>query len=117
MGYRLAQPPGEVGFVNCTRASSPGCERDTLRCECDSQTNISTKFKPMSFTGARTTISFNFSILTFSTPTAKKGVSEAPVLELDAAVSAACGDWATQTRSGARLQLTLGARGACVPCA
>jgi two-component system sensor histidine kinase PilS (NtrC family) len=40
------------------------------------------------------------------------GASE---LELDPAVAAACGDWTAQTRSGARLQLTLGARGACVP--
>src|SRR6185369_15337911 len=35
-----------------------------------------------------------------------------PVLELDPAVTAACGDWATQTSSGARLQLTLAAAGA-----
>ena len=38
-----------------------------------------------------------------------------PTLELDAAVAAACSDWATQTRSGERLQLALGAPGAQVP--
>jgi two-component system sensor histidine kinase PilS (NtrC family) len=37
-----------------------------------------------------------------------------PPLELDPAVAAACSDWAMQTRSGARLQLTLSAPGACV---
>jgi len=35
-----------------------------------------------------------------------------PVLELDTVVTAACGDWATQTGSGARLQLALAAAGA-----
>jgi two-component system, NtrC family, sensor histidine kinase PilS len=35
-----------------------------------------------------------------------------PVLELDPAVAAACGDWARQTGSSARLQLTLAAPGA-----
>lgn len=45
----------------------------------------------------------------------RQGASGTSVLELDAAVSAACSDWATQTRSGSRLQLTLGARSACVP--
>ena len=44
-----------------------------------------------------------------------QGASGASALELDAAVAAACGDWATQTRSGSRLQLTLGAAGERVP--
>jgi two-component system sensor histidine kinase PilS (NtrC family) len=35
-----------------------------------------------------------------------------PGLELDAAVATACGDWSSQTRSGARLQVTLAAPGA-----
>ena len=35
-----------------------------------------------------------------------------PVLELDPVVAAACGDWAAQTGSGARLQLALQAAGA-----
>jgi two-component system, NtrC family, sensor histidine kinase PilS len=38
-----------------------------------------------------------------------------PLLELDAAVAAACGDWALQTRSGSRVQLTLTAGAARVP--
>jgi two-component system, NtrC family, sensor histidine kinase PilS len=41
--------------------------------------------------------------------------SAAPPLELDAAVAGACSDWAMQTRSGARLQLTLATREARVP--
>jgi two-component system sensor histidine kinase PilS (NtrC family) len=41
-----------------------------------------------------------------------QGPGGPPVLELDPVVTAACGDWATQTASGARLQLTLGAAGA-----
>jgi two-component system sensor histidine kinase PilS (NtrC family) len=45
----------------------------------------------------------------------RQGGGGASELELDPAVAAACGDWTAQTRSGARLQLTLGARGACVP--
>jgi two-component system, NtrC family, sensor histidine kinase PilS len=45
----------------------------------------------------------------------RQGASGTSVVELDAAVSAACSDWTTQTRSGSRLQLTLGARSACVP--
>jgi two-component system sensor histidine kinase PilS (NtrC family) len=45
----------------------------------------------------------------------RQGASSAPVLELDAAVAAACGDWATQTRSGSRLRLALRAAGAHVP--
>jgi two-component system sensor histidine kinase PilS (NtrC family) len=44
-----------------------------------------------------------------------QGLRAPPTLELDAAVAAACNDWATQTRSGARLQLALGAPGARVP--
>jgi len=44
-----------------------------------------------------------------------KGLRAPPTLELDAAVAAACNDWATQTRSGARLQLALGAPGVHVP--
>ncbi|MDF2462873.1 MAG: putative histidine kinase, classic [Ramlibacter sp.] len=44
-----------------------------------------------------------------------QGLRAPPTLELDAAVAAACNDWATQTRSGARLQLALGAPGAQVP--
>lgn len=38
-----------------------------------------------------------------------------PLLELDAAVAAACGDWGLQTRSGMRLQLALKAGAARVP--
>jgi two-component system, NtrC family, sensor histidine kinase PilS len=38
-----------------------------------------------------------------------------PLLELDAAVATACSDWAMQTRSGSRLQLTLSAGPARVP--
>jgi two-component system, NtrC family, sensor histidine kinase PilS len=38
-----------------------------------------------------------------------------PPLELDATVAAACSDWAMQTRSGSRLQLTLSAGAARVP--
>ena len=45
----------------------------------------------------------------------RQDVSGASVLELDPAVAAACADWAAQTGSGARLQLTLGARDECVP--
>jgi two-component system sensor histidine kinase PilS (NtrC family) len=44
-----------------------------------------------------------------------QGLGAPPTLELDAAVAAACGDWATQSRSGARLQLVLGAPKAQVP--
>jgi two-component system, NtrC family, sensor histidine kinase PilS len=44
-----------------------------------------------------------------------QGLGAPPTLELDAAVAAACGDWGTQTRSGARMQLALGAAGAQVP--
>jgi two-component system sensor histidine kinase PilS (NtrC family) len=44
-----------------------------------------------------------------------QGLRAPPTLELDAAVAAACNDWATQTRSGARLQIALGAPGAQVP--
>jgi two-component system sensor histidine kinase PilS (NtrC family) len=43
---------------------------------------------------------------------ARHGAStEALTLELDAAVAAACSDWAMQTRSGSRLQLSLAAPG------
>lgn len=38
-----------------------------------------------------------------------------PSLELDAAVTAACGDWASQNRSEARIQLSLRATGTRVP--
>lgn len=38
-----------------------------------------------------------------------------PPLELDPAVGSVCSDWAVQTRSGARLQVALGAPGAQVP--
>ena len=44
-----------------------------------------------------------------------RGLGAPPSLELDAAVAAACDDWATQARSGARLQLALRAPGAQVP--
>ncbi|MDP3761612.1 MAG: histidine kinase dimerization/phospho-acceptor domain-containing protein [Ramlibacter sp.] len=44
-----------------------------------------------------------------------QGLGAPPTLELDAAVAAACSDWATQSRSGARLQLALGAPAAQVP--
>jgi two-component system sensor histidine kinase PilS (NtrC family) len=40
------------------------------------------------------------------------GLSAAPVLELDAAVAAVCGDWAAQTASSGKLQLGLGSPGA-----
>jgi two-component system sensor histidine kinase PilS (NtrC family) len=41
-----------------------------------------------------------------------RGPGGPPVLDLDPAVTAACNDWAMQTGSGARLQLTLSAAGA-----
>ena len=44
-----------------------------------------------------------------------QGLGTPPALDLDAAVAAACSDWAMQTRSGARLQLALAAPGAQVP--
>jgi two-component system sensor histidine kinase PilS (NtrC family) len=44
-----------------------------------------------------------------------QGLVAPPTLELDAAVAAACSDWAMQTRSGSRLQLALSAPGAQVP--
>lgn len=44
-----------------------------------------------------------------------KGLGAPPTLELDSAVAATCDDWAAQTRSGARLQLALGAPGAQIP--
>jgi len=44
-----------------------------------------------------------------------QGLSAPPTLELDAAVAAACHDWATQTRSGARLLVAPGAPGVQVP--
>jgi two-component system sensor histidine kinase PilS (NtrC family) len=44
-----------------------------------------------------------------------QGLGAPPTLDLDAAAAAASNDWATQTRSGARLQLALGAPGAQVP--
>jgi two-component system, NtrC family, sensor histidine kinase PilS len=45
----------------------------------------------------------------------RQGLGAPPVLELDASTAAACSDWATQTRSGARLQLALSAPQAKVP--
>jgi two-component system sensor histidine kinase PilS (NtrC family) len=45
----------------------------------------------------------------------RQGAGGALVLDLDAAVRAACGDWAAQTRSASRLQLVLDAAGARVP--
>lgn len=45
----------------------------------------------------------------------RQGVGGVPVLELDTAVAAACGDWATPTRCGSRLALALGATAARVP--
>ena len=44
-----------------------------------------------------------------------QGMAALPPLELDPAVAVACGDWATQTHSGNRLQLALAAPGARVP--
>jgi two-component system, NtrC family, sensor histidine kinase PilS len=44
-----------------------------------------------------------------------QGASGATVLELDAAVAAACSDWTAQTGSGSRLQVNLGAPGTRVP--
>ncbi|MES2633057.1 MAG: ATP-binding protein [Pseudomonadota bacterium] len=43
------------------------------------------------------------------------GAATSPALELDAAVHAACSDWARQTRSSERLQVTWGAPGVRVP--
>jgi two-component system sensor histidine kinase PilS (NtrC family) len=44
-----------------------------------------------------------------------EGPTALPPLELDPAVAVACGDWARQTQSDGRLQLTPGAPGARVP--
>ncbi|WP_048441482.1 PAS domain-containing sensor histidine kinase [Caenimonas sp. SL110] len=43
------------------------------------------------------------------------GAATSPALDLDAAVNAACSDWATQTRSSERLQVALAAPGVRVP--
>ncbi|MEO7810160.1 MAG: PAS domain-containing sensor histidine kinase [Ramlibacter sp.] len=43
-----------------------------------------------------------------------QGVGAAPALDLDPAVASACSDWAMQSRSGGRLQLTLAAPGSLV---
>jgi two-component system, NtrC family, sensor histidine kinase PilS len=45
----------------------------------------------------------------------RQGAGGTPLIEVDAAVAATCGDWTTQTHSGSRLQLALGAAGARVP--